>query len=77
MSIKQTTPITVPKGEEREQRDLGCDTFRCVGTNPNGNIQWLSLQCDVYRRLLQAHMDIPYVAKERSVLTLLEVQERS
>ena len=58
LPIRQTTPNTVPKGEEREQRDPGCNTFRCMGTNPNAIIRWLSLLCDLYQRLLKAHMDI-------------------
>ena len=56
--VRKTTPTIVPKGEEREQRDPGCNTFRCMGTNPNAIIRWLSLLCDLYQRLLKAHMDI-------------------
>ena len=64
LPIRQTTSTTVPEREEREQRDPRCSTFRCMGTNQDGNIQWLSILCHIHRRLLQAYLDLPYAAKE-------------
>ena len=75
LSVRQTTLTTVPEREEREQRNPGCSTFRCMGTSLDNNIWRFPVLCHVHRWLLQAPIYLSYAAKEWSVRTLPKVKK--
>ena len=75
--IRKTTPTPVPERAEREQRTTRRSPFRCMGTGTDGYIRRMPILRALHRRLLQAHLDLPNAAKERSVQTLPNIQEGS
>ena len=75
--IQQASHTLVPEGEEREQRPTRRSSFRRMGNNLDGYIRREPILCALHRRLLQAHLDLPDAAKERSVRTLPKIRKRS
>ena len=69
LPVWQTTLTTVIEREEHKQCDPGCNTLRCMGANSDDNIRCLPIQCDLHRRLLQAHLDIPHAVEDCSMFS--------